>query len=174
MATHAYSKYHLTPFWSDEYKQLEYVHEEFNDKNKIAEWLELGYPNKFTGQMCNMQKTQPEWNSQVVDIFTASNWKDIGTCYYKMDPGTILPMHQDLYKRYVDIFNLQGKEHTIRRAIIFLEDWQSGHYLECCGDAIANWSAGTVVEWKYDAPHLAANMGVTPRYTLQVTGHIDE
>jgi hypothetical protein len=28
------------------------------------------------------------------------------------------------------------------------------------------------VEWQYDAPHMAANMGIEPRYTLQITGHI--
>jgi hypothetical protein len=34
--------------------------------------------------------------------------------------------------------------------------------------------AGDVVVWPYDTPHMAANMGLIPRYTLQITGHIDE
>ena len=113
-----------------------------------------------------------ELNHRFVEIFAAMGWQDIGTSYYRMGPGTILPMHSDLYVKYIDLFNLKGREDTIRRAVIFLEDWQSGHYLEICGDSITNWQAGNVVEWAYDAPHLAANMGITPRYTLQVTGHV--
>jgi hypothetical protein len=91
-----------------------------------------------------------------------------------MTAGTILPEHSDLYKKYIELFDLQGRETTIRRAIIMLEDWKSGHYLEVNGIPIVNWSAGQVVEWTYDAPHMAANVGLEDRYTLQVTGHVDD
>jgi hypothetical protein len=89
-----------------------------------------------------------------------------------MDAGTILPTHQDLYRRYVDVFDLQGKEHSIRRAIVFLEDWQPGHYAEYNSQPFVNWSAGWAIEWQYDTPHMAANVGTAPRYTLQITGHV--
>jgi len=29
-----------------------------------------------------------------------------------------------------------------------------------------------VIEWAYDTPHMAANIGLEPRYTLQITGHV--
>lgn len=85
-----------------------------------------------------------------------------------------MPNHSDLYKRYIELFNLQGKEQTIRRALVLLEDWKSGHYLEAIGEPIVNWVAGTVVEWPYDTPHMAANIGLEDRYTLQITGHVDD
>jgi hypothetical protein len=119
-----------------------------------------------------MRKPQPSWNNKFIDYFAGLGWKDIGTSYYRMDTGTILPVHQDTYKRYVELFDLQGKEHTIRRAIIFLEDWQSGHYLELKGIPVTDWKKGFTVMWDYDAPHMAANIGLTPRYTLQITGHV--
>ena len=99
-------------------------------------------------------------------------WKDIGTSYYRMGTGTILPTHSDLYLRYVDVFKLQGQEQKIRRAIVFLEDWRPGHYFEGAGHPTVNWHAGDVIEWIYDAPHMAANLGLDPRYTLQITGHV--
>jgi hypothetical protein len=37
---------------------------------------------------------------------------------------------------------------------------------------MVSWVAGQTVEWQYDAPHMAANMGTEPRYTLQITGHV--
>ena len=71
-----------------------------------------------------------------------------------------------------NVFDLKGKEHTISRALVLLEDWQSGHYLEVDNNPIVNWSAGDTVEWIYDTPHMAANLGLAPRYTLQITGHL--
>ena len=122
--------------------------------------------------MCDMCSTQPQWNSTFIKIYTELGWKDIGTSYYRMSTGTILPTHGDLYLRYVQLFDLQGQEHRIRRAVVFLEDWKSGHYFEGMGQAETGWSAGTVIEWTYDTPHMAANMGPEPRYTLQITGHL--
>lgn len=162
----------IDPWWDDEYKRLDYQQEDFNNSADISKWVSLGYKCDFTGSMCDMRRHQPSWNHRFVDHFTSLGWRDIGTSYYRMDTGTILPVHQDTYKRYVELFNLQGQEHTIRRAIVFLEDWSSGHYLELKGRPITGWSAGYTVVWAYDAPHMAANIGLEPRYTLQITGHI--
>jgi hypothetical protein len=70
------------------------------------------------------------------------------------------------------LFNLQGQEQSIRRAVVLLEDWKSGHYFEGLGTPLTQWKAGQVIEWTYDTPHLAANIGFEPRYTLQITGHL--
>lgn len=174
MATHAMIKYKLEAFWDDEYKRLDYIQEQFNDPAKLAEWQDIGYKNVATGFMCDMRSPQPSWNDKIVAHFAELGWKNIGTSYYRMGAGTILPEHSDLYKKYIELFNLQGKEHTIRRAVIFLEDWRQGHYLDIMGSPIVNWRAGDTVEWTYDTPHSAANVGIQDRYTLQVTGHVDD
>ena len=159
-------------FWDEEYKHLNYVHEPFNDVFQTHAWQGQGYANRFTGDMCDMRHVQPSWNQRFIDIFTGQGWQDVGTSYYRMGTGTVLPTHTDTYRRYVELFDLQGKQHTIRRAIVFLEHWQSGHYAEYLDDPYVNWSAGAVVQWGWDTPHMAANLGPTPRYTLQVTGHV--
>jgi hypothetical protein len=161
-------------FWNEEYKILDYVNEPFNDVVSSATWIKQGYSPRFTGDMCDMRSPQPTWNQQFIDHFAALGWKDIGTSYYRMNTGTILPTHGDLYLKYIDLFDLKGREHTIRRAVVFLEDWKSGHYFEAMDTATVGWCAGTVMEWTYDTPHMAANLGLTPRYTLQITGHIDD
>jgi hypothetical protein len=159
-------------FWDDEYKKLDYSVENFNNPLDTERWLKAGYRCNFTGAMCDMRRPQPTWNDKFIKYFEGLGWRDIGTSYYRMDTCTILPLHQDTYKKYVEIFDLQGKEHTIRRAIVFLEDWASGHYLELKGVPVTGWRQGFTVMWTYDAPHMAANIGLTPRYTLQITGHI--
>jgi hypothetical protein len=170
--TNFYHRYQLYPFWDEEYKTLDYVNETFNDSESINQWLTQGYANQFTGDMCDMRSPQPAWNQRFIDIFAGQGWKDIGTSYYRMGTGTILPTHGDLYLRYVDLFNLRGQEQRIRRAIVFLEDWKPGHYAEYNSTAKIDWRAGDVVEWCYDTPHMAANMGLEPRYTLQITGWV--
>lgn len=172
MATHAINKYKIPKFWDYEFKSLDYINEPFNDESNLKLWTSMGFANKFTGDMCDMRSVQPSWNRQFINIFTQLGWQDIGTSYYRMNTGTVLPTHQDLYKKYIDIFKLQGREHTIRRAVVFLEDWVPGHYAEYNNRPFTSWSAGWTIEWQYDAPHMAANMGLAPRYTLQITGHV--
>jgi hypothetical protein len=166
------NNFKIPKFWDDEYTKLTYINEDFNDDENVQRWLEMGFPNKFTGDMADMRGKQPSWNHGFIEIFKELGWKDIGTSYYRMMPGSVLPTHKDLYKKYIGIHHLQGQETSIRRAVVFLEDWQSGHYAEYEGRPFTNWQAGAAVEWQYDAPHLAANMGVEPRYTLQITGHV--
>jgi len=172
MVTHEILKYHIPKFWDNEFKQLNYVNETFNDIESLERWTAQGYSTRFTGDMCDMRSPQPSWNDRFLNIYTELGWKDIGTSYYRMSTGTILPTHSDLYLRYVELFKLQGQEQRIRRAIVFLEDWKPGHYFEGNNVAEVNWKAGDVAEWAYDTSHMAANMGLEPRYTLQITGWI--
>mgnify|MGYP003344019637 CR=1 FL=1 len=172
MTTNIIIKYNLEVFWDTEYKNLNYKNEPFNDAVGITQWIDQGYPHRFTGDMCDMRSPQPSWNHKFIKHFESLGWQDVGTSYYRMATGTVLPTHRDLYLKYIDLFDLQGQEHTIRRAIVFLENWKSGHYFEGLEVPLTEWTAGTVVEWTYDTPHMAANIGLEPRYTLQITGHI--
>lgn len=172
MAIPGFLKFHIEPTWDESFKQLDYAQEPFNDPVSQAQWESQGYSTKFTGAMCDMRSPQPVWNEFLIGYFSAMGWKDIGTSYYRMDTGTVLPVHQDLYARYVNLYNLRDQENAIQRAIVFLEDWKSGHYFEINGTSLTNWTAGDVVAWSYDCPHMAANIGLEPRYTLQITGHL--
>jgi hypothetical protein len=167
-----YKIYHLDVFWDDEFKHLDYIQEPFNDSDDVHQWLAQGYQAKICGDMADMRSRQPVWNQRFIAHFESLGWQDIGTSYYRMTSGTVMPVHQDRYVKYIDLFNLQGREHTIRRALVLLEQWQPGHYLEVAGEPFVKWSAGMVAEWNYDTPHMAANIGLEPRYTLQITGHL--
>lgn len=172
MVIHAVRCYNLVPFWDNEYQHLDYISEPYNDPLDVAQWISQGYQSKICGDMADMRGRQPSWNYKFIEHFEAMGWRDIGTSYYRMTSGTVMPVHQDRYTKYVDLFNLRGQEHTIRRAVVLLEDWKSGHYLEVLGEPYTQWKAGQVVEWDYATPHMAANIGLENRYTLQITGHI--
>ena len=89
-----------------------------------------------------------------------------------MTPGTVLPQHSDTYKKFCELHDIDDIM-TIRRYLVMLEDWQSGHYFELANTAQVPWTAGDVFYWHGDCPHLAANMGHTDRYTLQLTGVVE-
>jgi hypothetical protein len=172
MATHESSKYNIPVFWDDEFKRLAYINEPFNDPVSVNTWISQGYQSKITGDLCDMRHRLPDWAGRFIEYYEDLGWQDIGLAFYRMHTGTVMPNHSDLYRRYIELFDLAGRETTIRRALVLLEDWKSGHYLEVMGSPVVEWSAGTVLEWTYDTPHMAANIGLEDRYTLQVTGHL--
>jgi hypothetical protein len=87
----------------------------------------------------------------------------------KMEPGKILPYHSDAYEFYRQTHKISNIN-DIRRVIVFLQDWQPGHVSEINGQPNVNWTAGNWIKWIGNTPHLAANIGHTSRYTLQLTG----
>jgi hypothetical protein len=157
---------HVTPCWAG-HRNLPYANEQFNDPESVSYWKNLGYnQTKFTGDMYDMRQSAPEWMPQVLTNF---DWKHTSWSVYCMSPGVVLPNHRDTYARFRQLHNIADPD-TIWRAVIFLEDWQSGHYLEIDRTPVTQWAAGDMVAWQNDVPHLAANIGISDRYTLQITG----
>jgi len=164
---------YIEPFWDDEYKHLKYKKLPFNNQYDVSKWREKGYNQDeryFTGQMCGHNEVQPSWNDKIVEwVREEFKLEDIGCCYYRMVTNEILPTHGDDYKLYREKFDCELDD--INRIIIFLEDWKSGHYFEMDGEPKVNWKAGNYIVWKGGIEHMAANIGIEDRYTLQITGH---
>jgi hypothetical protein len=156
----------LEPWWIS-HQNLPYVNEPFNDPESLELWRKLGYTQtRFTGDMYDMRNPEPGWVAPFRFHFP---WKYFSWSVYRMGPGTVLPNHSDTYTRFKQIHNIDNSD-SIYRAIVMMEPWQSGHYLELDGNPITKWLAGDVYIWQNDVKHLAANMGMTNRYTLQITG----
>jgi hypothetical protein len=150
-----------------EYKNLTYINKPFNDQNTIDKWKSLGHNyERYTGLMRDQSQELPKWCYEVSKQFSL---KSSGITLYCMPPGTIMPEHQDTFIKYRKIMNL-GSTDDVGRAILFLEDWKSGHYFEINETPIVKWKMGDYIVWKNDVPHMAANLGKENRYTMQVTG----
>jgi hypothetical protein len=162
----SWARGHVDPWWSQEDLDLPYINEPFNDQEALTEWRQLGFTqSRFTGDLYDMRSTEPGWIDPFRKIFPLQNFS---WSIYRMGPGTVLPEHSDTYAKFKEIY--RTKNQTIMRAIVFLQDWASGHYLEMNGEPIVKWRAGDWVIWSDSFPHVAANMGKTNRYTLQITG----
>ena len=149
-------------------KNLPYEGGFFNDDDQVANWVKIGHQPR-TGYLFDMQNpNQPDTTQKLVDW--AAHLEHVGVSYYKMTPGDNLPYHRDIYKKYINIFNLWTRNSRIWRYIFFVEDWKPGHIFEIDGTLFPNWKAGDWVAWRYDVPHMAANLGNEDRYTIQLTG----
>jgi hypothetical protein len=155
----------VKPVWKDEYKHFNYVHKEAHP-NDIEEWKRQGFDFKtYTGNMFANQEQMPNW---VHDIAKQIGLTDCGFTFYKMKPGIIMPKHVDHFETYCKIYDC--KKEDVWRAIVALEDWQSGHYFEILDYIVNSYDKGEYVLWSHECPHAAANIGTNTRYTLQITG----
>lgn len=156
----------IKPFWNLEHRYLNYQREPFNCEEDLKLWRSQGYSQcHFTGSMYDMKNVMPEWTNPFFSIFKGKN---IGISFYRMETCNILPYHRDTYEYYKKVFNISDTS-NIWRSIIFLEDWKPGHIFEIEDTPITKWKAGDYVLWQYDSPHMAANLGLEPRYTVQIT-----
>lgn len=87
-------------------------------------------------------------------------------------PGQTLPSHVDTFYMISKKFGVDPEDCI--RINIFLEDWESGHYFEINEKPILHWQRGDAIIIEKDEPHLSANNGMKPKYTMQVTGVRDE
>lgn len=87
--------------------------------------------------------------------------------FNKYTPGMILPWHTDTYPTYSKNNNANIKQ--IVRVIVFLHDPAPGQQL-WIGEKLCIGQKGTWHSWQGATRHMAANLGETPRYTIQITG----
>lgn len=152
------------------FDSLPWKRKPFNNKEQITAWREQGFTHEnFTGEMVDASTPGeiPSWAWQLARA--EFDLENITISMYRMQPGDIIPEHSDTYALYRKIYNIDDPA-VIWRGLVMLNNWESGHYLEINGVAEVNWAAGNTFTWHNDTPHMAANLGKTPRYTLQVTG----
>jgi len=162
----------IDSFWSKtSYTKLDYERQPFNNNADLNKWQKQGYTHKhFTGLLCDMNAQQPPYTKDFINWFEKYyKAKDVGVSFYEMPTGIILPTHKDTFKKYRSLFKCNLKDCI--RAIIFLDDWYPGHFFEINGHSITNYKKGDFVFWEGSTPHMAANIGIKTRYTMQITGH---
>jgi hypothetical protein len=165
-----YIKGHIDKFWNDEFKNFNYVKQPITDVEKNI-WISQGYTGvkSFTGSMYDSRNPMPLWISKFDNLFGLKNQT---YTFYKMSTLEIMPLHNDHFSTYVKLFNSELE--NVHRVVVMLEDWKSGHYLEVDKVGIINWSAGDYVIWNHDCQHAASNIGIEDRYTLQITGELND
>ncbi len=133
------------------------------------DFVDIKDKDRYSQSQLNVFLTR-ELDASVTEFFD-NNFSWVGSRSYsvqKLVPGQLLPWHTDGYRRYSSANCVEPDQ--IIRIIVFLEDWQMGHISQV-GDVVnTGYQAGDWMSWIGRTPHMAANIGHTDRYTLQITG----
>jgi hypothetical protein len=149
----------------DEFLDFDYVKQPIKE-SEVQSWRDSGYyHDSFTGAMYNSKNLMPRW---VKDVGNQIGLSNCGYNFYKMSTLDIMPPHYDHFETYCRVFNIDQSKAF--RAIVFLQDWKPGHYFEYDKKSFGSWDKGDYVLYSYDIEHAASNIGIEPRYTLQITG----
>lgn len=88
----------------------------------------------------------------------------------RQDPGQILPWHVD---RFFYLKNRFPKDiRPVWRFLLFLSDWEIGHIVQVKNTVYTNWKQGDVIVWQPDSYHLSANVGLSTKWTCNITGFL--
>jgi hypothetical protein len=112
------------------------------------------------------QKLLPVFD-QVTQYF---DLQDLVCDLSKYTPGMMLPWHFDDFPTYSKNMKVADKNRIVR-IIIFLHNSEPGHQL-WIEDKFCSGQAGSWFSWTGSTRHMAANLGESDRYVIQLTGHI--
>jgi|TARA_E500000178_G_scaffold279251_1_gene278982 hypothetical protein len=104
------------------------------------------------------------------NVLAQFDLRDSVYAFAKYTPGLILPWHRDNYPTYAR--NKKAEVKDIVRIMVFLHDPAPGHQL-WIEDRYCTGPAGSWYSWQGATKHMAANLGETDRYVIQITGKIN-
>lgn len=92
-------------------------------------------------------------------------------------PGNVITMHRDTFFKINNMYPDDTRKKV--RANIYLEDWAPGHYINYQDSdknwqTSTHWSAGDGFIWDSEHLHLSANAGLSPKFTLQISGFLEK
>lgn len=92
-------------------------------------------------------------------------------------PGQTVPWHYDTHIEFYKKLKKKGfkvKKKNVIRYMIFLKDWDYGHFF-CVGSSVVKkWKKGDIITWSPHMHHSGSNGGISPKVTMNITGIIDK
>lgn len=146
--------------------ELTDIHEQFN-----------GFPKSYCLE--NTIIHQLWWDSTQVD------YKELGrqlgmevvtVSSIMQPPGCVVPYHRDTFFQISRLY--PDRQDLKIRANIYLEDYKLGHFIQYATDhgyqTSVDWQAGDGFIWDSQVLHLGANAGMVNKYTLQISGFLQQ
>lgn len=138
---------------------------------RIKAFKDWGYKKSQTEYIQIFSYDYPKLFERFIKI---SNLDLATSSLIKQYPGNIIPWHYDTHVTFKNLVKKNMSKQKIIRYMIFLTDWDWGHYF-CVGNSIAHqWRSGDIITWEPHIHHCGSNSGMSPKITLNVTGLINE
>jgi hypothetical protein len=160
---------HIKPNWDiKDFYNLNYELCTHKDKKLVDEYLLSGHSKeKLSMYKYHLPNPMPTCvNQYILPQFTFLDKVAPAVNYFK--PGQYLPLHTDLYGKYVEINGVDSE--NVIRCMVMLEDSSPGQILQVKDIAYCKWKTGDFFYWNYDEIHAFYNFSMKDRYAIQVTG----
>jgi|TARA_A100001391_G_scaffold203319_2_gene195330 hypothetical protein len=135
------------------------------------DYKKYGYP--YTFNYANTWCWQKFWDEDELDYNeygSKLNMQVLSISSIKQPPGCLIPWHRDTF--YKVQMKHPDNTNPIVRANIFLQDWDIGHFLQYDKTVDYNWKQGEGHMWDHSVAHIGANVGLSNKYTLQISGFL--
>jgi hypothetical protein len=151
---------HIENFWADDLKSFvfpaKYSAGQQSSFHENYSYSTNDLPQAFATEVPYYKKFM-----EVLNIETAMvSW----TC---IEPGQAIPIHSDSFYKLRQLHNVPIEQ--CLRYLIFLQDWQLGHFVEFEETIITKWSAGDVWMFDHKSMHCAVNASNNNFITCQVS-----
>lgn len=141
-------------------------------ENRIQSFRDWGYKKEQTKYVQIFSNDYPDIFEKFINL---SGLNFATSSLIKQYPGNIIPWHYDTHITFKNKIkkNTKLKNKKILRYMVFLTDWDWGHYF-CVGNNIVHqWRAGDIITWDPIVHHCGSNAGMTPKITLNITGLVN-
>ena len=146
-------------------------HQKYEQKDAYSKHGEL--PDSYNEY--NTSIHQVWWNKtdfDINDIEEQLKMEVISISTIKQDPGNIIPMHKDIFKKIKDQYDVTGKK--IVRANIHLDEWNPGQVIQYQKNgewkSHTHWKVNDGLMFDDSCLHIGMNGGLKPKYTMQISG----
>lgn len=160
---------HIDPFWNiADVKSIIYKADTHKDSELINIYTQAGHSND---HMRLYNYFEPNPMPANIDVFKRlfPHIEHLSVAINKFCPGQYLPLHHDLYEKYIDLYNVKDINQIIR-VMVMIEDGYPGQISQINDQLWHNWSAGDWISWKGIESHAVYNFSLHDRYAWQLTG----
>ena len=115
-----------------------------------------------------------EFYKPLKEMFPSMSPESMGVSLFIQLPGQTIPCHVDTYSTYIRRVGGKPDYKKLRRYMIFVRDWDFGHFFHWGNTCINQWQAGDFWSLRNGIYHGSANAGVNPKITIHWSGEVEE
>ena len=138
--------------------------------SKINSYVSWGYNNQNTRFYRVFSKDHEKIFKKFIEM---TKLEMAVSSIIKQLPGQTVPWHRDNYFAFAKSIENKGikiNKKKIKRYMIFLSDWDYGHFFSVGSSIVNKWKKGDIITWKPHIHHCGCNGGMTPKVTMNITG----
>ena len=138
--------------------------------SKINSYLSWGYTNENTKFYRAFSKDHEKIFKKFIEV---TKLEMAVSSIIKQFPGQSIPWHMDNYFTFVKSIEDKGikiNKKKIVRYMIFLSDWDYGHFFSVGSSIVNKWKKGDIITWYPYMHHCGCNGGMKPKITMNITG----